>query len=125
MGFNRFIAAILEKRPIGVYGDGEQTRDFTFVADAVDANVRAAMGPAVGVFNIGGGSRATLLDVLRTLGEVVGQPPLIEHRGAEPGDVRHTWADTSLAREQLGFSPRATLREGLAAQFAWQSGRSV
>jgi nucleoside-diphosphate-sugar epimerase len=120
MGFHRFIGAVLRDRPIRVFGDGKQTRDFTFVADAVEANLLSANDDKVGVFNIGGGSRATLLEVLATLGEVAGRPVRIEHQGDEPGDVRHTWADTTRARQVLGFSPGRALRDGLAAQFDWQ-----
>jgi nucleoside-diphosphate-sugar epimerase len=72
MGFHKFIEAMLDGRPIGVFGDGEQTRDFTFIADAVEANVVAASGSALGVFNVGGGSRVTVNDVLATLGDIAG-----------------------------------------------------
>jgi nucleoside-diphosphate-sugar epimerase len=119
MGFNKFIAAALSGKPIQVFGDGEQTRDFTFVADAVDANVAAAADGVTGVFNIGGGSRVTLNHVLETLGEIVG-PLALERIGKQAGDVRHTWADTTRAREAFGFAPKVALREGLAAQVAWQ-----
>lgn len=122
MGFNKFIKAMLAKRPIAVFGDGEQTRDFTFIADAVSANVAALSGPP-GVYNIGGGSRVTLNQVLTTLGDVMGESPIIERQEAQAGDVRHTWADTSAAETALGWKARTSLREGLTAQVAWQSGR--
>ena len=121
MGFHKFIQAALEDRPILVYGDGEQTRDFTYVADVVEANW-LALGPrAVGqVFNIGGGSRSSLNRVLASLEEILGRPIRRERRPPQPGDVRHTWADTSRARDSLGFTPRVSLREGLAHQVEWQ-----
>lgn len=120
MGFNKFIQAALQDRPIVVYGDGEQTRDFTYVTDAVEANWLALEGAAAGkMFNIGGGSSCSLNQVLRTLEEILGRPIRREHRPAQPGDVRHTWADTSRARDHLGFAPRVSLREGLASEVEW------
>ena len=120
MGFHKFIQAALEDRPIAVYGDGEQTRDFTYVTDAVEANWLALDSPAIGqVFNIGGGSRSSLNQVLASLEEILGRPIRRERRPPQPGDVRHTWADTSRARSILGFFPRVSLREGLARQVEW------
>jgi nucleoside-diphosphate-sugar epimerase len=119
MGFNKFIRATLQGHAIPVFGDGEQTRDFTFIADAVDANI-ASMEGNPGVYNIGGGSRVTLKQVFEALGEVIGYQPILNHIEQQAGDVRHTWADTSAAREGLGFSPKVGLRDGLAAQVAWQ-----
>src|SRR5262249_41927285 len=123
MGFHKFIEALLREQPIAVYGDGEQTRDFTFIADAIDANLLAAAPDRVGVFNIGGGSRATLREVLDTVAAVSGRTVKIDRLGEQPGDVRHTWADTTAARETLGFGPKVSLREGLAAQLAWHEER--
>jgi UDP-glucose 4-epimerase len=120
MGFHKFIQAAREERPILVYGDGEQTRDFTYVADVVEANWLALDPRAVGqVFNIGGGSRSSLNQVLAVLEEILGKPIRRERRPPQPGDVRHTWADTSRARDSLGFTPRVSLREGLAHQLEW------
>jgi nucleoside-diphosphate-sugar epimerase len=120
MGFHKFIRAALEDRPIGVYGDGEQTRDFTFVADAVEANW-LALGPrAAGqVFNIGGGSRVSVNQVLATLEDILGRPIRREHQPLQAGDVSHTWADTRRAKDALGFSPEVSLRDGLAREVAW------
>jgi nucleoside-diphosphate-sugar epimerase len=121
MGFHRFIRSALAGRPIPVYGDGEQTRDFTYVGDAVEANRRASQAPgAVGrVFNIGGGSRVSVNEVLATLEAILGQPIQREPRPPQPGDVRHTWADTTLAQQILGFRPAVSLREGLAREAEW------
>jgi len=125
MGFNKFIQAALQDRPIPVYGDGEQTRDFTYVADAVEANWLALQPAAVGkVFNIGGGSRVSVNQVLATLEEILGRPIRRERGPSQPGDVRHTLADTSLARDLLGFLPRVSLREGLANEVAWLRGQT-
>jgi nucleoside-diphosphate-sugar epimerase len=120
MGFHRFIRAALEDRPIPVYGDGEQTRDFTYVSDAVEANWLAVAPSAVGqVFNIGGGSRVSVNQVLATLEDVLGRSIRRERQPAQPGDVRHTWADTRRAKEILGFTPKVSLREGLTREAAW------
>jgi nucleoside-diphosphate-sugar epimerase len=122
MAFHRLIRAMLRDEPFPLYGDGEQTRDFTFISDAVEANILAADAPPGGVFNIGGGSRATINQVITTLEELVGSLARIDRQGQQAGDVRHTWADTSAAREVLGFVPRVNLRDGLAAQVAWLQG---
>ena len=120
MGFHKFLRATLRGEAITLYGDGEQTRDFTFVADAVTATVAAATRGVPGrVYNIGGGSRVTLNDVLEMIGRVSGRRPLITSDPARKGDMRHTYADTWLARMDLGFKPSVTLEEGLAAEYQW------
>ena len=120
MGFHRFLRATMRGEPITVYGDGEQTRDFTFVADAVSATVAAATRGVSGrVYNIGGGSRVTVNEVLDIIGRVSGRRPLITSDPAQKGDMRHTYADTSLARADLGFNPTVALEEGLAAEYKW------
>jgi UDP-glucose 4-epimerase len=120
MGFRRFIQAALEDQPIPVYGDGEQTRDFTYVADAIEANVLALAAPVAGqIFNIGGGSRVSVNEILRTLEAVMGRALRREPHPEQPGDMRHTWADTTRARDLLGFAPRISLRAGLERQVAW------
>lgn len=121
MGFHRFLAAILGGREIAIYGDGTQTRDFTFVADAVEANLLALGGGSEPgeAFNIGGGSRVNLLDVLRIMGEVTGRDVRVRHESPSPGDVRHTAAATDRAREKLGYRPRVALREGIERMHAW------
>jgi nucleoside-diphosphate-sugar epimerase len=120
MGFHRFLRAALLDQPITVYGAGEQTRDFTFVHDAVAANVAAATRGVPGrVYNIGGGSRVSINHVLDMIGRVSGRRPRITVDPAQKGDMRHTYADTSLARADLGFVPTVGLEEGLAAEHAW------
>ena len=120
MGFNRFLRATMRGEPISVYGDGEQTRDFTFVGDAVSATVAAATrGVAGRVYNIGGGSRVTVNEVLDMVGRVSGRRPVIQADAAQKGDMRHTYADTSLAQRDLGYSPTVSLEEGLAAEYQW------
>jgi nucleoside-diphosphate-sugar epimerase len=122
MAFHKFIEATLDGRSIPVFGDGEQTRDFTFIADIVEANVRAGLGDAEGVFNVGGGSRVTLNEVLGVMGELAGTVR-IDRRPNEAGDVTHTWADTSAAQKAFEYAPQVSLREGLAQQVAWHKER--
>lgn len=120
MGFHKFISRIKKGEPIPLFGDGKQTRDFTFVDDVVEANLLALKDGAEGVYNIGGGSPVTLEDVLSTLRAIAGRDVGVERLGDQPGDVQHTEADTTLAREKLGYAPKVTLEEGLRRQCAWQ-----
>ena len=119
MAFHRFCKAIIEQRPIQVYGDGSQTRDFTYISDVVEANVRAATAAsAVGeVLNIAGGSRVQLSEVIRMLEEISGISVPVEFEASQRGDVRDTFADTQLAARILGYSPLVPLKEGLAREF--------
>jgi nucleoside-diphosphate-sugar epimerase len=121
MAFHRFFRAALEGTAIEVYGDGSQTRDFTFVGDVVAATKAAAQRPAAvgGVFNIGAGSRVTLNETLRLVGELAGRPLDVSHLERAYGDVRDTGADGTRAREELGFEPATGLEEGLAAELEW------
>jgi UDP-glucose 4-epimerase len=120
MGFSRFFRAALSGDAITQFGDGRQTRDFTFVADAVAATVSAATrGTPGAVYNIGGGTRVELLDVFRLIERITGRPLRIEQVDAQHGDMRDTYAETSRARLELGFSPAVTLDAGLRAQYDW------
>ena len=120
MGFSRFLRAAMRGDAVTQFGDGRQTRDFTFVADAVAATVSAAtLGTPGAVYNIGGGSRIELLDVFRLIERIVGHPLRIEQIEAQHGDMRDTYADTSRARAELGFSPAVALDAGLRAQYDW------
>ncbi len=121
MAFHKFFKAAIKDEAISIYGDGQQTRDFTFVSDAVAANLAAGSVPeAVGeVFNIGGGSRAVLMDVLATMEQVIGQPIKKEFVGKARGDARHTSADISKAKRILGYNPQVSLAEGLAKEWEW------
>ncbi len=124
MAFHKFAKAALEGTPIGVYGDGMQSRDFTFVDDIVAAN-RAAMdamlasGSSGGTYNLGGGSTVTVREVIELLGEILGREVEASFGATQPGDVRHTSADTTRAREAFGFAPTVDLREGLAREVEW------
>jgi nucleoside-diphosphate-sugar epimerase len=120
MAFHRFIRAILADQPIQVFGDGEQTRDFTFVGDIVAANLAAGRCDAAGVVcNIGGGSRVSVNQVLATLARILDRPLHVRYAGTERGDVRHTSADTGMAAQLLGYAPQVDLERGLAAEAAW------
>ena len=123
MGFHRFIRAVLTGQPITLYGDGEQTRDFTFVGDIVTALAAAGdRGRPGAVYNIGGGSRVSINQVLEMIGRITGRTPDIRREGAQKGDMRDTYADTSRARADLGFAPSTTLEQGLRAECEWLAG---
>jgi nucleoside-diphosphate-sugar epimerase len=121
MGFHKFFKAAIDQEPIPIYGDGQQTRDFTFVSDVVAANLAAASQPAaVGqIFNIGGGSRVVLADVLDAMEAIVGQPILRNHIEQARGDARHTAADITKARTMLGYNPQVPLQTGLEQEWEW------
>ena len=120
MAFSRFIAAGRRGDPIELYGDGEQTRDFTYVSDAVAATVRAGTVDGAAertpIFNVGGGSRVTVREVLATIGEILGTPLDIRRMPPQPGDVRDTGADLSRSSAVLGWRPEVVLADGLRAQ---------
>jgi nucleoside-diphosphate-sugar epimerase len=122
MAFHRFIKAALRDEPIALYGDGEQTRDFTFVADAVAATIAAGDRGVPGrVYNVGGGSRVSMNQVLHIIERVAGHPLEITREAAQKGDMRDTYADSSLARQDLGFVPTVPLEEGIQAEYRWLS----
>jgi len=122
MAFHRFIRAALREEPISLYGDGEQTRDFTFVADAVAATISAAERGVPGrAYNVGGGSRVSMNHVLEIIERIAGHPLRINREAAQKGDMRDTYADTARARQDLGFSPTVSLEEGIQAEYRWLS----
>jgi UDP-glucose 4-epimerase len=122
MAFHRFIRAALGGEPITLYGDGGQTRDFTFVSDAVAAPVAAGeRGVGGRSYNIGGGSRVSMHDVIRIIEGVAGHSLTVNREPVQKGDMRDTYADTSLARQDLGFLPKVPLDEGIQAEYRWLS----
>jgi UDP-glucose 4-epimerase len=126
MAFNRFIRASLAGDPITLYGDGEQTRDFTFVADAVAATMAAGDRGVPGrAYNVGGGSRVSMNQVIDIIGRVAGRPLEVRREPAQKGDMRDTYADTTLARADLGFAPSVTLEQGIEAEYRWLSSAPV
>ena len=110
-----FVSAIERGDPITIFGDGEQSRDFTFVENVVDATIRAAEVPAANgrMFNVSAGRPATINELADALGRIMQRD--VEKRFApdRPGDIRNSWADISAAREVLGYEPRVDLEEGL------------
>lgn len=144
MGMNIFVDAVLRGKTIKVFGDGEQTREMTFVSDIVNANLLALQAPnpstafdspsmawherrsgqvAPRVYNIGGGERSTINAILETLGEIAGTQPRLEYFERAAGDHRHGAADIARARADLGYVPQVRLEDGLRAQFEWQKAR--
>ena len=120
MAFSRFMQALVDGQAIEVFGDGEQTREFTYVSDVVEGVIKAASADVVGqVFNLGGGSRVTINRGLATLEDVSRIKVRKKALPAAPGDPRHTGASINLARERLGWEPRVSLREGLTKQWQW------
>lgn len=121
MAFHIFCAAALRGEQIKVFGDGSQTRDFTFVSDVVNATRAAAeSADAPGlVFNIGGGTRVSLSEAIELIGGFTGQPLEVDHLRQQEGDVRDTGADTTRAELVLGFSPAVAFEDGLEREFQW------
>jgi nucleoside-diphosphate-sugar epimerase len=111
----RFIEAIAAGEPVPVYGDGEQSRDFTYVANVVEANLAAAEADGISgqVFNIATGVPASVNAVAEALGEVMGRPVERNHLPPRVGEIRDSWADVSAAKEVLGWEARIGLEEGL------------
>jgi len=112
----RFIKAGLTGAPVQVYGDGEQTRDFCFVANAVRANLLAADHPGAlsgEVVNVAGGRRIAIGDLVREIGRALGRPLDVRHVDPRPGDVRHSLADISKARELIGYEPAVRWEDGI------------
>jgi UDP-glucuronate 4-epimerase len=121
MAFHRFCLAALDGEPLTIYGDGRQTRDFTYVADIVAGTLAAgAADVAAGrTYNLGGGAQTSVRDVLNLLGAVAERSLNVVYQPSEHGDVRDTAADISRARAELGFRPHTPIEEGLRAEFEW------
>ncbi|PKP35437.1 MAG: UDP-glucose 4-epimerase [Bacteroidetes bacterium HGW-Bacteroidetes-17] len=120
MSFNKFFSSILNNKKVVVFGNGNQTRDFTYINDVVDANILALKSNAVGeVFNIGSGSSITLKDSLKILQNISGQNFNIEYIPKELGEGEHTLANISKAKTILNYSPKWNLHDGLTEEFHW------
>ncbi|MDP9242948.1 MAG: NAD-dependent epimerase/dehydratase family protein [Actinomycetota bacterium] len=119
----RFIARTMDEEPVRIFGDGEQSRDFTFVGDVVGANLAAAEAPEEAwgrAFNVAYGDRHSVNELLSTIQELVpGEHPEPEREPPRPGDIRDSQADISLARDVLGYEPRSSFAEGLSKTVAW------
>jgi UDP-glucose 4-epimerase len=110
-----FVSAIADDRPIDVYGDGEQSRDFTYVGNVVDATIRAAEANGVRgeIVNVAAGAPASVNQVAETIGEILGKPVRKRHLPPRAGDIRDSWADLDKAERLLGYRPQIGLEEGL------------
>jgi UDP-glucuronate 4-epimerase len=116
--------SLLDRTPFPLYGDGRQSRDFTHVADAVDATYRAGLaGDPAAIYNVGGGHEATLADVIATLEELSGREAVLDRRPDQAGDVRRTAAETTRAQTDLGWTASVGLREGLRSELDWVRAR--
>jgi nucleoside-diphosphate-sugar epimerase len=122
MAFSKIIASMLEGVPFALFGDGTQSRGFTYIADVVNATV-AAMERGRGTYNVGGGTEASMLETIQLLEQISGRKLEIEDRPPVPGDQRRTKADTTRIREELGWVPGTSLEDGLEAQWQWSVGK--
>jgi len=110
-----FITAVARGEPVTIFGDGEQSRDFTYVSNIVDATISAADAASANgrIFNVAAGSPASVNRLAELVGEIVGKEPEKRYAPPRPGDIRDSWADVSAARDVLGFEPSVALEEGL------------
>jgi nucleoside-diphosphate-sugar epimerase len=122
MAFTRICFALAEGRSFDLYGDGEQTRGWTFVSDVVEATI-AAMERGSGTYNVGGAIEASMNETIAALERISGRRLDVRRQPPVPGDQRRTNADTTLIRRELGWSPEVTLEAGLEAQWSWAAGR--
>ncbi|SNB45062.1 SDR family oxidoreductase [Geobacter sp. DSM 9736] len=121
-----FVFKMLRGEPLTIFGDGEQTRDFINVRDVVQANVKAAMSRGVsGAFNAGSGGRITINKLVDLIRDVSRLEPLVEYGPPRAGDVRHSLADISAARDAFGFQPTISLEQGMAEYMAWAKEEAV
>ncbi len=122
MAFRIFIRALLHDESLRILGDGEQTREFTYVDDIVEANLLAVRAPEASgrVYNIGGGSQVTVNATVELLHELTGIQPRVEYKPRAPGDHRNGAADITRAQRDLNYAPRVPLAEGLRRQVEWQ-----
>jgi nucleoside-diphosphate-sugar epimerase len=120
MAYHKFIRALLHGEPITVYGDGQQVRGNTFVADCVAATVAAAEARPGETFNVGGGEAVSVWDVLRKIEAIADRKFEVRQEAARAGDQRHTYADTTKLNAHLGWEPQTRLDDGLRQQFEWQ-----
>jgi len=114
MGINKFVSAIRNGTPITIFGDGNQTRDFTFIKDVVEANLLAAKCPEHGgVFNIGGGNRISVNDLIKEIEKAGEKKAIVRYFEFQKGDAMDTLADTNKARKELGWQPGVSISEGI------------
>jgi UDP-glucuronate 4-epimerase len=124
MAFTKMVSCLAEGRPFDLYGDGSQSRSFTYVDDAVAATIAAMeRGPGGATYNVGGGAEVSMLEAIETLGRVSGRRLEIVRHPRREGDAARTAADTSRIRADLGWEPETSFEEGLVAQWRWAAAR--
>jgi len=123
MAFTRIAFALAQDRPFALYGDGTQTRSFTYVSDVVEATI-AAMARGRGTYNVGGALEASMREAIKQFERLSARTLDLREQSAVPGDQPRTSADTTRIREELGWEPRVSLEGGLEAQWEWAAGRS-
>lgn len=117
----KFIASALKGRPLVIYGDGKQTRDFAFVEDAVQANVLAAQSKATGSYNIASGKSVTINELASVIIDITDSKSKVKHQKPRAGDIKHSLADISGAGAAFGYTPTGSLREGLRSAIGWSA----
>ena len=124
MAFTRMVSCLAEGRPFELYGDGSQSRSFTYVEDAVDATIAAMeRAPQGAVYNVGGGTEVSMLEAVETLGRIAGRRLELVRRPRREGDAARTAADTTRIRTQLGWESSTPFEDGLGAQWRWAAAR--
>jgi UDP-glucose 4-epimerase len=123
MAFHKFCKAMIQGDEIAVYGDGHQSRDFTFIADAIEANVRAwQRSTPQAVYNIGGGSQVDVLETIAILEKALGVKARLKFEPRPPGDPLRTRADATRLKQDLDYTTRVGIEEGLHAEAKWAQG---
>ena len=123
MAFHKFIRAMLKGEEITIYGDGDQTRDFTYIEDAVNSNILVMEKACPGeIFNIGGGSYISVNGAIKLLEEIIEKKAQIKYTEKMKGDMQATWADIEKAKKMLGYNPRFNLKKGLIEEIEWIKG---
>jgi UDP-glucuronate 4-epimerase len=124
MAFTKMVTCLAEGRPFELFGDGTQSRSFTYVDDAVDATIVAMeRGSSGSTFNVGGGTEVSMLEAIETLGRIAGRRLEVVRHARREGDAARTAADTTTIRAELGWEPRTPFEEGLATQWRWAADR--
>jgi nucleoside-diphosphate-sugar epimerase len=122
MAFARVVSALAGGDEFEVYGDGSQSRSFTYVDDVVEATIRS-LDATPGIYNVGGGEEATVREALELLEQIAGRPLRVRYGPVQTGDMRRTKADTARIERELGWRADTSLREGLTAHWRWASAR--
>jgi len=122
MAFHKFIRGIILDEEIEIYGDGTQTRDFTYVDDVVEANILSLNSPPGEVFNIGGGESISLIDALKLIEKLLGKKAKVKKREPQKGDLQDTLADIKKAKRIINYKPKVKIEEGLEKEILWIKG---